>query len=347
MSQANGVSNDIILFNFPESVFGRRMVRYLNLRRLTFSQIRVPPNMPRPILQQQLGINYRRIPVLAIGRDIYIDTRLQLRKLETLFPDGRLGATSSWDQGFEEMLEGWVIDGGPFWRTSGCIPVSVPFVNDPVWMKDRFDGSGGAFTREALIENRSWCISQLRLFYSLIERMLADGREWILGGSKPSLAELHAGWVYDWGVNMSSDMRDASDDSTGDMAKSLGKDEFPNLHAWVGRWRKATEEAERTNPGAGTMDEGDEAENDIVRRILAGSLMEPRDLEFDDQDVLGLKKGQRVSIAPVDFGFTHKDEGPLVSLSKEEAVIEVDVPVGKDGKLRLHYPRINFKILPV
>ena len=177
MAQTNSVSDEIILFNFPESVFGRRMVRYLNLRGMNFSQIRVPPNMPRPILQKCLGINYRRIPVLAIGRDVYIDTRLQLRKLETLFPDGRLGATNSFDQGFEEMLETWVIDGGPFWRTSGTIPVSVPFVNDPVWMKDRFDGSGGAFTKEALIENRAWCISQLRIFYGVVEKMLADGRE--------------------------------------------------------------------------------------------------------------------------------------------------------------------------
>lgn len=96
---------EIVLFNFPESVFGRRMVRYLNLRKLSFSQVRVPPNMPRPILKDRLGINHRRIPIMAIGRDIYIDTRIMLRKLETLYPEGKLGAESSFDQGIEDILE--------------------------------------------------------------------------------------------------------------------------------------------------------------------------------------------------------------------------------------------------
>lgn len=41
--------------------------------------------MPRPDLTA-LGVGYRRIPVVAIGRDIYHDTRLVLRKLEVLFP---------------------------------------------------------------------------------------------------------------------------------------------------------------------------------------------------------------------------------------------------------------------
>lgn len=81
------------------------MVRYLNLRKLAFTQVRVPPNMPRPILKDRLGINYRRIPIMAIGRDIYIDTRIMLRKLETLFPDGRLGAKSPFEQGIEDILE--------------------------------------------------------------------------------------------------------------------------------------------------------------------------------------------------------------------------------------------------
>lgn len=42
-----------------------------------------PPVMPRPDAAR-LGIGYRRIPILAISRDIYLDTRLQLQKLEKL-----------------------------------------------------------------------------------------------------------------------------------------------------------------------------------------------------------------------------------------------------------------------
>lgn len=351
----NNHPGEIILFNFPESVFGRRIVRYLNFRQLPFSQIRVPPNMPRPILQERLGINYRRIPIMAIGRDVYIDTRLMLRKLEEeeWFPDGKLGRKDSFGKGVEDLLEGFVIDGGPFWRTAGCIPLSAPFMRDAVWMRDRFEGSGGAFTVEKVREDRSWCLSQLRLYFGILERMLADGRLWVLGegegeGEGVGMAEIHAGWVFDWAVNMAGDMDADAGDEDGDgedMRRALSEGEFPKVHAWVRRFRDAADEAERRNPGAGEIEEGKEAEDDVVERILGSESSEVNDLPFDMDDVLGLRKGQRVSVAPVDFGFTHKDEGTLVGLSKNEVVIEVDVPGGR-GKLRLHYPRIQFKILP-
>ena len=284
---------------------------------------------------------------MAIGRDIYIDTRLMLRKLETLYPEGKLGATNSFEQGFEDMLEEFIIDGGPFVRTSGCIPVSAPFVNDEVWMKDRFDGSGGMFTRQMLVENRAWCISQLRLFFGMLEKMLADGREWILSGSKPGLAEVHAGWVYDWALNMAGDMRDDSGESTADMQKVLSSQEFPKAHAWIKRWREVTVNAEKTNHGAGSMSAGIDQEDNAVRTILEGRFCEPDGLAFDQEDVLGLSRGQQVRVSPVDFGFTHQDTGKLIGLTKEEAVIEIEVPDGRSGKVRLHYPRINFKIVPV
>lgn len=45
--------------------------------------------MPRPDLEL-LGINHRRIPVLAIGRDVYLDTRLILSKLDAAPVSDRL-----------------------------------------------------------------------------------------------------------------------------------------------------------------------------------------------------------------------------------------------------------------
>ncbi|ROT37686.1 hypothetical protein SODALDRAFT_361415 [Sodiomyces alkalinus F11] len=57
------------------------------------SQIQ-PPLLPRPDLSA-LGISYRRIPLLAINRDIYLDMRLISPKLESLFPHlPRLGEYS-------------------------------------------------------------------------------------------------------------------------------------------------------------------------------------------------------------------------------------------------------------
>jgi glutathione S-transferase len=42
--------------------------------------------MPRPELSSALGVSYRRIPVLAIGNDVYCDTSLIASALERNFP---------------------------------------------------------------------------------------------------------------------------------------------------------------------------------------------------------------------------------------------------------------------
>ena len=42
--------------------------------------------LPRPELSDLLGVTYRRIPVLAIGNDVYSDTSLIASVLETRFP---------------------------------------------------------------------------------------------------------------------------------------------------------------------------------------------------------------------------------------------------------------------
>lgn len=124
---------DIILFWYDISVFSRRMDYYLQLRNLPYKRVVQPPNMPRPDLER-LGINYRRIPLLAIGRDVFCDTRIIIEKLEQLFPDGALGSNDPFERGMEKVLESWVIDAGPFLRSAACIPPSAPILKDPLWM---------------------------------------------------------------------------------------------------------------------------------------------------------------------------------------------------------------------
>jgi hypothetical protein len=49
---------------------------------------------------------------MAIGKDVYMDTRLILRKLEELFPEDALGATSEDQKALEKLLEIWTVDSG-------------------------------------------------------------------------------------------------------------------------------------------------------------------------------------------------------------------------------------------
>lgn len=129
--------------------------------------------------------------MLAIGRDIYCDSRLILRKLEDLFPDGALGAASGEQKAIERFLDIWSTESGLFARASQLIPTSMPLLNDPKFTKDREDLTGRSWSKEQIAANRREAIAYIRNAFKLLETtLLADGRQWILKTDQPTLADI-------------------------------------------------------------------------------------------------------------------------------------------------------------
>jgi glutathione S-transferase len=128
---------------------------------------------------------------MAIGRDVYMDTRIILSKLEEIFPAGKLGATDSDGKALEKLLEAWTIDSGFFVRASQLIPPDMPLLKDPKFSKDREDYSGRPWSKEKILENRPEAMAHVRNAFNLLETtLLADNRDWILKTEKPSLADI-------------------------------------------------------------------------------------------------------------------------------------------------------------
>jgi glutathione S-transferase len=147
--------------------------------------------LPRPDIKQSLGINYRRIPIMAIGRDVYCDTRIALQKLEELFPGNTLGATKPDEKAVERMLEKFSIDAGIFTRASQLIPTSMPLLNDPKFTKDREDYSGRSWSKDEIAANRPEALAAIRSAFNLMETtLLADDRDWVLKTDEPTLADI-------------------------------------------------------------------------------------------------------------------------------------------------------------
>ena len=146
--------------------------------------------MPREDLNA-LGVAYRRIPVMSIGRDVYCDTRLILAKLEELFADGALGAQQADQKAIEKLLEKWTIDGGVFLRASQLIPTEMPLLNDANFTKDREEYTGRSWSKDNILKMRPEALADMRSMFEFLETtLLADGREWILKTEKPSLADI-------------------------------------------------------------------------------------------------------------------------------------------------------------
>ena len=145
--------------------------------------------MPRPDLAR-LNVHYRRIPVMAIGRDVYCDTRIQLQKLEQLFPGSPLAATSSEGAALQKLFEIWSVEGGLFMRASQLIPSDMPLLKDVKFQKDREDFSGRAWTKENIDKNRPEALVMIRKGFVLLDKLVSDGREWILKTKEPTLADI-------------------------------------------------------------------------------------------------------------------------------------------------------------
>lgn len=286
--------------------------------------------MPRPDVAR-LGIGYRRIPILSIGRDVYLDTRLQLIKLEDLDTSApRLGASEADQQAIQRLLSTLMTDAGVFGWAASLLPSDLPLLKDPAFQKDREEFSGVRRSPEAQARTRPVALRELAAVFKFLETtLLADGREWILKTPSPSLADIEAVWPLHWMAGLPG---------------ALPKDKFspavyPKVYAWIQRFEAATQVARKKLGKPKTLS-GEEA-----AKLIIGSAYHEKEgvVDASDFDVaaLGLKKGDQVNVGPTDSGVARKDTGSLVGVTEEEVVYETR---GEDGTVRVHAPRHGFKI---
>lgn len=287
--------------------------------------------MPRPDVAR-LGVSYRRIPILTIGKDVYLDTRLQLLKLEAMFPSlPRLGAGDADGKAVERLLSHFIIDGGIFSKAVQLLPTDLPLLNDPAYYKDRGDFMGANLSKEAMQRARPEAVMEFTSAFSLLETtLLADGRNWILKTDEPSLADIEAVWPLHW---------------LSGIPGALPEDMFsprlyPKVYAWIQRFQKAVSTA-KSKLGKPKTLSGEEA-----AKLITTSPFHQAEggVDLDDPVVVALKlqKGDKVTLYPADTGRSHKDVGTLVAVNQEEVVIEVEAD--GDTAVRVHAPRHGFHL---
>ena len=182
-----------ILFLWAFSPWASKVVSYLALRGIPHSRCEQPITLPRPDLDN-LGVNYRRIPLLTAGRDIYCDTLLILEKLEEWYPgDGKyksIGASNPTEKALEKLFEKWT-DVVVFKPAAAVIPSGMDLMKDPKFQKDREELWGRSWSAEEQDKLRPAGLANLRANFELLEEMLSDGRQWLLGNEGPKLADIH------------------------------------------------------------------------------------------------------------------------------------------------------------
>lgn len=368
----------IALFGYDSSPFTRKVQLTLRFLQLPHSFLVVPSMMPRPILVDNFNLTYRKIPVLAIGRDIIVDTSLIVEYLhahpalrtwrEERSKTGTENAGQEVHQDtrgrvLSRLLSSFFTDRPLFRLTTGLIP-SV------VWRtrfgEDRAGLIGHKLDPEKLERKVPRNLVSLDTYLSILEPMFIDGG-WVLGGPDPTLADVSMYYQLEWGKNISKGI--GIDDLTGGgtsdgigegMDEVFNDNRYPGLLAWYKRFESFVNALpiveERIEKGdTKGVESVMEALREASRDEEVPLLSTPNGRLTEREESLGIKYGGKVSVAPDDTGRGDPTVGTLIAASPEEVVIEPDLPeaVGKEGTratvggIRLHFPRVGFTVSPV
>ncbi|KAI0677054.1 hypothetical protein C8Q78DRAFT_63602 [Trametes maxima] len=324
----------VILYHYDASPFATKAKNLLALKKVPHFRVEVSTILPRPDLADRLGVTYRRIPILAIGRDIYCDSSLIASALErrfppsegypTLFPARKGGGKA--DTGMVKALSMTYADRAVFPLAAENLPYKK-FA--PEFVKDRSSWLGKTIDPDAMAANqpvvKSWLVSHL----SLLEEQLADGREWLLDTETPSLADISVHFSWEWMQQFRS-LRDIFD-----------RARFPASIAWISRTSEYIANISAQQKGVLDNISGAQA----AEIIFSSAPEDPRIVGFDAVEAsrLGVKQYDAVSVTPSDNGKV-PTVGKLVALSLDEVAVETQ---GNSGTpVYCHFPRLNFVIKP-
>ncbi|KAF3035405.1 hypothetical protein E8E12_001386 [Didymella heteroderae] len=319
-----------ILFHYAQSIYSHRVLWYLWLRGIDYDECIQPPVMPRPDLAS-IDVKYRRIPIMAIGKDVYIDSRLIISKLESLYPSSALAPITAEKAGLRQLFEHYS-DSGLFNSAVKLMPYwsSNSLVQNKTFLDDRQKLMGGRrMTAENMQAGRPDGLQNMQQAFDLLENtFLADGRQWILGSEGPCIADIDAVWPFEWLV-VDRGMKGALPD------KHFGADKYPKTHAWIQRVMN------RVNASKENAAKPISLDGKTMSAQVLNTKSSPEPLSFDVNDPLGFEQGENVEIYPSDYGQAHKDRGILIGLTVSEVVIR------NSKGLHLHFPRWNFRIVKV
>ncbi|GBE80047.1 hypothetical protein SCP_0212490 [Sparassis crispa] len=326
----------VVLYQYDASPFSTKVKDTLALKGIPHSRVDVAFMPPRPEISTLLGVSYRRIPVLAIGSDVYCDTGLIASALErrfppsegyyTLFPN-RKGTKSS-DVGLVKALSMYYAERVLLQLAADSFPFNQfpkAFVED----RNAFFSPTKPIDLTQMASRQPEVKSAISSHLTLVEEQLADGREWLLDTEAPGLADISFHFVFEW-------LQGPQFRALHDL---LDAQKFPKSLAWLSNMTAYIDSRQKTGASAFENITGEQA-----AKLIGSSPCEDVSIVgFDNVEAahLGVKLGEDVSIEPQDTGKI-PTIGKLVALNREEAVIETRGTTG--AVIRCHFPRLNFSI---
>lgn len=301
----------MILHHYDTSPFSEKVRLIFGAKGIAWQSVIVPSIMPKPDVVALTG-GYRRTPFLQVGADIYCDTALMCKVIDAAVPPPPLYPQAI--AGMAEILAQWA-DSALFW-------VAVPFTMQPASLPYMFPNPDPAMLKAFMADRAAMApnmvratvpdaAAQVATHLARLENMLADGRDFLLGGMV-CIADFS---VYQslWFMRRSPPV-------------GAMQDGYTRLGAWYDRM---------TAFGHGSSARLSSADAIAVAAAAPGHAP----VEVDPAG--GFAAGSAVSVMPTDYA---QDAvlGALVGLTQAEIVLARQD--ARAGRVHVHFPRIGFQL---
>lgn len=301
---------ELILHNYPESIFSEKIRALLNARQLPWRSVPVSMIMPRPDTIALTG-GYRRIPVLQIGADVYCDTALIANYLEdkgsgaTLYPANvRLAAQTPARWVDSEMISAV---GTLRFQPANLGSFFANAAAAEAFAKDRAQLSEGATKRVMVPLDEA--LPRFQIFLAEMEAQLSDGRRYVFG-AEWTIADFSIYHVL-WFIHAGGAMMDV-------LAR----------HGAVKTWFERMREF-GARPGK-------DMNSSEALQVALQSTPEPLQ---GSSDISNIPLGAVVDVGPTDYGVM-PSRGELLSCTTDEIVIRRHDE--RTGTVHVHFPRLGF-----
>ncbi|SMQ49698.1 unnamed protein product [Zymoseptoria tritici ST99CH_3D7] len=351
----------VALFGYESSTFTIKLRHVLRLKQIPYTFVTVPSMMPRPLLRDNFHLTYRKIPVLAIGREIYCDTSLICEALEHFFPEAEgyrtLYPTSQDGRNYRPLIRGFA----SYWTDRPLFRVTCGLMPASIWRSsfgtDRAQLIGHKLDPDKLERKLPENLSRLDMQLSMLEPLFADtDGPWIFSTKAPSMADVSIFYQLFWGSEIASGRLvsnltagGAPDTELEGATPIFNAKRYPGVWAWYHKVQRYFEGLPVVEDGTTSFESVlEQMKNSPTLGKKSMLLPTPRATHDELDAKCGLVEGALVSVAPDDTGRDDPTIGTLVALSPEEVVIK-PLPLEHQPTVetRIHFPRLGFVIRPV
>lgn len=305
----------VVLFGYESSTFTLKARLCLKIKQIPYAFIAVPSMMPRPLLKDNFNLTYRKIPVLAIGRELYCDTSLIIEALEHFFPESEgyqsLYPVTEDGRNYRPLIRGFA----SFWTDRPLFRVMCGLMPASIWRssfgKDRAGLIGHTLDPDKLEKKFPENMSRLDLHLSILEPLF-DGNNggFVFSTNSPSLADVSLYYELEWGSDMAAGRSqslltagETEDTDTDGATPVFNMQRYPGLYTWYHTMKSyldnlpSTEEiVEDFNKVAEQM----KVSPMVGQKSLLLPTPNPTHAELDSQT--GLQERAEVSVVPDDTG---------------------------------------------